>query len=251
MLQRGRYNASVSSLPPALVVDTREWFLDEAWRAHVAPRHWRRLPPRADVALQRAVKVLTSSGARATFLIPAALATRAAGLLADVVAAGHEVALSVRSPQPLDEVPEAERARFVDAWREERAALEAAIGRGIHGFAAVWPIQEPAALPWWRAALREVGFAYDATPIAGREQEVVALDGKTGRARRFASATNPPGAAKSADPSSGDLRLGASAPHVRGQRWPARGAPSPARAGRGRRVGMPGRRAWRPGGWRG
>ena len=187
MLQRGRYNASVSSLPPALVVDTREWFLDEAWRAHVAPRHWRRLPPRADVALQRAVKVLTSSGARATFLIPAALATRAAGLLADVVAAGHEVALSVRSPQPLDEVPEAERARFVDAWREERAALEAAIGRGIHGFAAVWPIQEPAALPWWRAALREVGFAYDATPIAGREQEVVALDGKTGRARRFAA----------------------------------------------------------------
>ena len=177
----------MSSLPPALVVDTSEWFLDEAWRGYVAPRHWRRLPPRADVALQRAVEVLASSGARATLLAPAALATRAPGLLAEVVAAGHEVALSVRSPQPLDEVPEPERARFVDAWREERAALEAAIGRGIHGFAAVWSVPQPAAVPWWRAALGELGFGYDATPIAGREHEVAALDGRSGRARRFAA----------------------------------------------------------------
>ena len=39
---------------PALVLDASEWFLDESWREHVAPRHWRRLPSRADAAIRAA-----------------------------------------------------------------------------------------------------------------------------------------------------------------------------------------------------
>ncbi|HIE70130.1 MAG TPA: hypothetical protein EYP98_08090, partial [Planctomycetes bacterium] len=108
----------------ALAIDASEWFVDEAWREHVTPRHWRRLPARAAVAVKLALAQLQERNARATFFVPAALAFRAPQLLQDVVLAGHEVALSVRSPWPIDQVPEDKRVAFVRAWEDERAELE-------------------------------------------------------------------------------------------------------------------------------
>lgn len=177
MLRGDRYNAAVSSPDPALVVDASEWFLDEAWREHVSPRHWRRLPQRAEVALRRALEQLAAAGQRATILAPAQLALRAPELLVEAVDAGHEIALSVRSPQPLDQLAPPDRAGFVAAWHEERAALEAVVGRGLHGFAAGWTVQQASGEPWWWSALRELGFAYDATPIASGEPAARGLDG--------------------------------------------------------------------------
>lgn len=177
----------MSSPQPALVVDASEWFLDEAWREHVAPRHWRRLPQRADEALRRVLQALAPSRQRATFLVPSALASRAPELLKALVAAGHEVALSVRTPRPLDELPADERDGFAAAWHEERAAIEEVIGRGLHGFAATWSVAQGAREAWWLPVLRGLGFNYDATPVAGRESLVRALDGTQVPARRFAA----------------------------------------------------------------
>ncbi|MEC9047276.1 MAG: glycosyltransferase [Planctomycetota bacterium] len=167
----------MSSPRPALLIDAAEWFLDEAWRDHVAPRHWRRLPARADAALRRAAEVLAAAGARATLMVPASLAMRAPALLVQLVEGGHEVGLSVRCPTPLDDVAEEDRAGFRQAWHEERAALEAVIGTGIQGFAAAWSVAPSRGEPWWHPVLRELGFAYDATPVRGQGSTLRSLKG--------------------------------------------------------------------------
>ncbi len=163
--------------PPPLAIDASEWFVDEAWRGHVSSRHWRRLPMRADDALRAAATELLEVGARATFFVPATVAFRAPELLASLQDAGHEVALSVRTSAPLDEVSEADRDGYRRAWHEERAALEAAIGRGVQGFAAAWSVGEGEEERWWHPVLRELGFVYDATPVRGETPRARSLDG--------------------------------------------------------------------------
>jgi hypothetical protein len=167
----------VSSQRPALLIDVAEWFLDEAWRDHVAPRHWRRLPARADVALRLASEQLSALGARATLLVPAGLATRAPDLLVELVAGGHEIALSVRTPRPLGDVAAQDREAFRRAWHEERSALEAVIGCGVQGFGAAWSAADESSEPWWHPVLRDLGFAYDATPVLGRGPAARSLEG--------------------------------------------------------------------------
>jgi len=176
----------VSTPRPALLIDTAEWFLDEAWRAHVTPRHWRRLPPRGEVALRAAFDALRVNGVRATFLISAITAERAGELLVELIEAGHEIALSIRSPVPLDEVGLEDRDAYRRAWHGERAAVESVIGRGVHGFGAAWVVGEAASDPWWHAVLRELGFQYDATPRRGGSS-VRVLGGSSLEVMRFAA----------------------------------------------------------------
>src|SRR5690606_29806218 len=171
-----RYNARVSRPAPALAIDASEWFVDEAWREHVTPRHWRRLPVRADISVRLVLQQLQMSGVRASFFVPAALAFRAPSLLHEVVQAGHEIALSVRSPWPIDQVPEDKRVAFIRAWEDERAELERIIGVGVHGFRSCWPVDPGPA--WWHAPLKTLGFDYDATPVRGSTTVAVALLGE-------------------------------------------------------------------------
>lgn len=161
---------------PALAIDASEWFVDEAWREHVTPRHWRRLPIRADVAVKLTLARLQEHGARATFFVPAALAFRAPQLLEDVVLAGHEIGLSVRSPWPIDQVPEDKRVAFVHAWEDERVELERVTGVGVHGFSATWEVAKGPA--WWHDDLKKLGFDYDATPVRDSAGVAVALLGE-------------------------------------------------------------------------
>ena len=160
---------------PALAIDASEWFVDEAWREHVTVRHWRRLPARADVGVRLVLEKLQARSAQATFFVPAALAFRAPELLQGVVEAGHELALSVRSPWPIDQVPEDKRVAFVRAWEDERAELERVAGVGIHGFSATWTVDPGPA--WWHADLKKLGFDYDATPVRGSNAVAIALLG--------------------------------------------------------------------------
>jgi len=165
----------VSTPVPALAIDASEWFVDEAWREHVAVRHWRRLPARADIAARRVIERLQENAAQATFFVPAAFAFRAPDLLQEIVHAGHEVALSVRSPWPIDEMPEDKRVSFVRSWEDERAELERVTGVGVHGFCAAWSVGEGAA--WWHEDLKRLGFDYDATAVRGSDAVAVVLLG--------------------------------------------------------------------------
>lgn len=160
---------------PALAIDASEWFVDEAWRDHVTPRHWRRLPARADISVRLVLQHLQDRGVRATFFVPAALAFRAPDLLLEVAEAGHEIGLSVRSPWSIDQVPEDKRVAFVRAWEDERAELERILKVGVHGFRSPWPVAPGEA--WWHAPLKTLGFDYDATPVRDSNAVAVGLQG--------------------------------------------------------------------------
>lgn len=108
--------------------------------------------------------------------MPAALAFRAPELLSDVVALGHEIALSVRSPWPIDQVPEDKRVAFIRAWEDERAELERVTGVAVHGFSSCWSVASGDA--WWHAPLKTLGFDYDATPVKGATHVAVGLQGE-------------------------------------------------------------------------
>lgn len=147
---------------PALVIDAAAWFTDELLREHVGVRHWRRLPARLAVGVRAVRAELERCAVGATFLVPAQLAEREPALCLQLCGAGHELALSVATAVPLDEVPEGDRAALLEQWRAERERLAAAIGLEVRGFAAAWPVGDGAA--WWREGLRAIGFAWDATP---------------------------------------------------------------------------------------
>ncbi|MFT6078849.1 MAG: hypothetical protein ACI8UD_002156 [Planctomycetota bacterium] len=134
------------------------------------------MPTRADISVRLVLQQLQDRGVCATFFVPAALAFRAPELLRDVIAFGHEIALSVRSPWPIDQVPEDKRIAFIRAWEDERAELERVIGVAVHGFSSCWSVASGDA--WWHAPLKTLGFDYDATPVKGAENVAVGLQGE-------------------------------------------------------------------------
>lgn len=101
----------------------------------------------------------------ATWFVTGDLARTEPALLRELVAAGHEVGLSLAAPWPLDAVPMAERQRCVAAWASDRAAIEAATARGLRSVRAVWPVGTGDA--WWLAGL--LGVVCDASPRAGAD----------------------------------------------------------------------------------
>ncbi|MFT7535779.1 MAG: hypothetical protein ACI85K_001732, partial [Hyphomicrobiaceae bacterium] len=134
------------------------------------------MPTRADISVRLVLQQLQDRGVCATFFVPAALAFRAPELLRDVIAFGHEIALSVRSPWPIDQVPEDKRIAFIRAWEDERAELERVIGVAVHGFSSCWSVASGDA--WWHAPLKTLGFDYDATSVKGAANVAVGLQGE-------------------------------------------------------------------------
>ncbi|MCU0862818.1 MAG: glycosyltransferase [Planctomycetes bacterium] len=145
---------------PVLAIDASEWFRAATLAAHVSPRHWRRLPARAEIAIRNAFALLPA-GTVATWFVAADLAARAPELLRELVAAGHELALLAVGPEALDLVPVEQRPLLLRRWQHERALLSAASGREVRGFRAGFLVDSGA--PWWRAELPALGFAWDAT----------------------------------------------------------------------------------------
>lgn len=112
----------------ALAIDASEWFTAPELRRLLAPRHWRRLERRAEPCVRATLGTLAAKGARATWFVPGALARSAPGLLRELAAGGHEVALAAEAPWPLADVPPGERAALQDRWLRDVAAIEAATG---------------------------------------------------------------------------------------------------------------------------
>lgn len=162
----------------AVAFDGSEWFLDEALRACVPPRHWRRLPAGTEAAMRRALAACTDANVLATWFVTERLAGAAPGLLQELAAAGHEVALAGIAPAPLDQLADADRDRVVDDWLRALALIEQATGRAVRGFRSPWRVA--AKDGWWTERLRDLGIGYDATPLA-REQQEAARDLRTGR----------------------------------------------------------------------
>ena len=139
-------------------------------------------PPDARVyekALPRLRKHLQAAGIRATFFVVARDAARFQGPLADLVAAGHEVAShSLGHPADFARKSKDEVRKELESSRE---ALEAALGRSVVGFRAPgweWPPDLP-------AQLAEAGYRYDASllpsPALGLARAVLFLRSARGR----------------------------------------------------------------------
>jgi polysaccharide deacetylase family protein (PEP-CTERM system associated) len=98
---------------------------------------------------------------QATFFVVGNLAGSIAPLLAEVAAAGHEVALHGWDHTPLTELtPEG----LADQLERGRAALEDATGAHVTGFRAPIFSLTPATA-WARDVLRDAGFAYSSSIV--------------------------------------------------------------------------------------
>jgi hypothetical protein len=178
------------AVPHALVVDCTEWFLDPAWRAHVTPRHWRRLPSRAATAVALVDERLRARGCRATFVVMPELATKAPERLRALVAHDHELALAFVVATPLERLPLDERARVLAAVASDLARVEAVTGHAVVGVAFVLPAAEAAPVDerdaWWRAPLAALGVCHELRVGADGAYAAIALDDErlaaTGRA---------------------------------------------------------------------
>ncbi|RFU23045.1 hypothetical protein D0Z06_02645 [Geodermatophilus marinus] len=96
----------------------------------------------------RVLAALADAGATATFFVLLSRARRYPGLLAEVVAAGHEVALHGVDHRALPDLPLAEVARLV---RTGKAELEDATGRAVRWHRPPYGRQTPRT---WRAVVQ-------------------------------------------------------------------------------------------------
>lgn len=152
-------------VPRALAFDVVEWFHDPNLAARLSSRHWRRLPSRASEAVARALELCAAHGAKATFFVLGEIAERAPELVVRIAAAGHEIANAGWSPLDLAAVGPDRRAAVLAGLQRARQRLEAITGRAVVGFRSPWPVVRGDA--WWRSALSDGGYAYDATDASG------------------------------------------------------------------------------------
>ena len=129
-------------------------------------------PPSAD-GLLALRGVLEAHGIRGTFFVVAEIAGRVARKLKDMSAAGHEIAChGLTHVRPLD----MDAHTFSDQLRQARTQLEEAVGKPVLGYRAPSFGMDDARF----AAVRELGFRYDASGIRSRLNPVYgafSLDG--------------------------------------------------------------------------
>ncbi len=117
--------------------------------------------------------VLEAHGIRGTFFVVAEIAGRVARKLKDMSAAGHEIAChGLTHVRPLD----MDAHTFSDQLRQARTQLEEAVGKPVLGYRAPSFGMDDARF----AAVRELGFRYDASGIRSRLNPVYgafSLDG--------------------------------------------------------------------------
>jgi polysaccharide deacetylase family protein (PEP-CTERM system associated) len=77
--------------PNALTVDVEEWFHICGLGARLPPDRWPELPSRVVLTTRMLLEDLARTGSRATFFVVGWIAARHPDLVAEIVAAGHEV----------------------------------------------------------------------------------------------------------------------------------------------------------------
>jgi hypothetical protein len=152
-------SSAANAAATALGFDVVEWFHDPTLAAQLSHRHWRRLPTRAAVGVDRALIMCAEHGSQATFFVLGAIAEAEPDLMRRIVAAGHEIASLGWLPRDLDAVAPGEREVVLLEWERARQALEGITGVAVRGFRAAWNANGEVA--WWRDALLAKGYAYD------------------------------------------------------------------------------------------
>lgn len=149
---RGRPRAN------AFTVDVEEWF-HICGVGTLARPHWDALPSRVVETTRRVLEELARADARATFFVLGWVAERYPALVADILAAGHDVGSHGYAHERAYDLGEA---AFADDVRQSVRALEAAGAPRVTGFRAPeWSINDRA--PWALERLVREGFSIDAS----------------------------------------------------------------------------------------
>ena len=148
----------------ALTFDIEDWFHLVEIDAVRDPASWPSFPSLVEDKTRLILRILDEHGTRATFFVLGWVAERHPGLVAEIAAAGHELASHGTMHVP---VWQQTRAQFAD---DVRRSLEA-IGKGaptarVRGYRAPSFSIVPGA-EWAFDVLAELGFAYDASLFPG------------------------------------------------------------------------------------
>lgn len=143
----------------AISIDVEEYFHAVNLRAAFPEREWGRLPRRAMVGVETALRLLDRAGRKATFFVLGWIAEHEPEVVRAIVSAGHEIASHGHSHRMAHELgPEG----FEADVRRSLELLAPLSPRPIRGFrASTFSIMEST---WWAVALlAKLGFDYDSS----------------------------------------------------------------------------------------
>lgn len=143
----------------AMTVDVEDYFHVSVFDG-VVPRHtWERLDSRVCHNTERLLRIFDTAGIHATFFILGWVAERFPSLVADIAAAGHEVASHGYAHRLVYDLTPA---AFRDDVRRSKDLLETAVGQPVYGYRA--PSYSVTARSLWALdVLIDEGFRYDAS----------------------------------------------------------------------------------------
>ena len=147
------------SIVNAMTVDVEDYFHVSAFDG-VVPRHtWDRFDSRVCANTAKLLRIFQDAGVRATFFVLGWVAERTPSLVADIAAAGHEIASHGYGHRLVYDLTPA---AFRDDVRRSKDLLESASGQAIYGYRA--PSYSVTAKSLWALdVLIEEGFRYDAS----------------------------------------------------------------------------------------
>jgi polysaccharide deacetylase family protein (PEP-CTERM system associated) len=143
----------------ALTVDVEEWFHICGLGAQLAPERWAELPSRVELTTRLLLEDLARSGSRATFFVVGWIAARHPRLVAEILAAGHEIGSHGHLHARVYELdPDGFRS---DVRRSVSALADAGVARVWSYRAPEWSINGRSL--WALDILASEGFAVDAS----------------------------------------------------------------------------------------
>lgn len=143
----------------AFTVDVEEWFHICGVGGALAPGRWDALPSRVVDTTRHLLDDLDRAAARATFFVLGWIAERHPALVAEIVAAGHEVG---SHGQAHERAYDLQPAGFSEDVRQSVRALRAAGAPAVHTFRAPeWSINQRSL--WALDRLVQEGFTSDAS----------------------------------------------------------------------------------------
>jgi polysaccharide deacetylase family protein (PEP-CTERM system associated) len=153
----------VASLRPlianALTIDVEDYFQVSALAPHIPRAEWERMPRRVEHNIDRVLALLADSGSKATFFTLGWIAERCPGLVARIVAEGHEVAShGYGHHRATDQT----RAEFSTDIRMAKALLEDLCGAEVKGYRAP-SFSVGATNAWAFECIAEAGYRYSSS----------------------------------------------------------------------------------------
>lgn len=156
----------------ALTIDVEDYFQVSALAPHFDRGDWHRIPCRVERNIDVVLALLNECGAKATFFTLGWIAERYPGLVARIVAEGHELASHGYGHY---RATEQERAEFSEDIRRAKSLLEDISGMKVRGYRAP-SFSIGKGNPWAFDCIAEAGYRYSSSVYPIRHDHYGAPD---------------------------------------------------------------------------